>query len=384
MSTTTCGTQVLSNPLFSVYIVLNFFLLFLYSGRRNTSSMHRLWQKVHQKRAFGQSHAITYKWHAIPLRNLWQVLHQERTLYQPHFMVNTRVTRHLVSSKLYEFVDWFHFSLHCVHQAHWRDAASLRFLFENVHAERASFESRAPAYKRITASLHLLVSHESRILKYFPLQPHPSFNHYLYLFPSCRQQHEDVHTQGTSSQPYAPTHWRNSFQMWILPKGKFCFSRSKNISNINCEIPIRSANVGHRDHVLIIMQYFFQRHSRARIIWSIMCANIRASRRINARTARKRSLARNILRTIRESIQVGGRATGNIYDTKSKTLTKNSIIFSFVIILFTQISYLINGKLSSGFPKETIATKPSRFWSTRNGMIVRIVWTTFPFCASVP
>lgn len=64
------------------------------------------------------------------------------------------------------------------------------------------------------------------------------------------------------------------------------------------------------------MKFFTQRHLHARITWSIMCVSIRVNRRISARIALKRSRARSILQTIRESIQVGGRATGNIYEIK--------------------------------------------------------------------
>lgn len=56
--------------------------------RWNASSMHCLWQKIHEERASSQSHAFAHKWHTVPLRNLWQMLHPERTFYQSHFMVN--------------------------------------------------------------------------------------------------------------------------------------------------------------------------------------------------------------------------------------------------------------------------------------------------------
>lgn len=202
---------------FSAYIVLNFVLLLFDSERWNTSSMHCLRQKIHQKRAFGQSHAITYKWHAIPLRNLWQVLHKEGTLYQPHFMVIARVNRHLVSPKLMNLSNGsiflsVAFIRHTGETPHRCDFCSKTFtrkehLLNHVRQHTNESPHRCTYWWVQYSQIHT-----------YSIQPNPCFNYYLI---SDWKQHEDVHTQGTSSQPYAPTHRRNSFQVWILPKGKF-------------------------------------------------------------------------------------------------------------------------------------------------------------------
>lgn len=129
----------------------------------------------------------------------------------------------------------------------------------------------------------------------------------------ARQQAENLprqHAENLPRQHVEPPIIRNvskstgetPFKCDYCPKVKcMCLSRSRHRFHISHHsVKSRAWSERHFNQII----FSFQRHLHARIIWSTMCTSIRVSRRIDARTARKRSRARSISRIIHECIQV--------------------------------------------------------------------------------